>query len=63
MPQSLANVAIHLVFSTKDRQPILADGLIAATVLRHGLRLMTHIVAHFKPTGVMLANPWDGVSE
>ncbi|MEQ8209716.1 MAG: IS200/IS605 family transposase [Lacipirellulaceae bacterium] len=25
MPQSLANVAIHLVFSTKDRQPFLAD--------------------------------------
>ncbi|QDT69960.1 Transposase IS200 like protein [Planctomycetes bacterium MalM25] len=28
MPQSLANIAVHLVFSTKDRQPFLAnDGL------------------------------------
>ncbi|MEQ8209759.1 MAG: transposase [Lacipirellulaceae bacterium] len=25
MPQSLANVAMHLVFSTKDRQSFLAD--------------------------------------
>jgi len=25
MPQSLANIAIHLVFSTKDRQPFLVD--------------------------------------
>jgi putative transposase len=25
MPQSLAKVSIHLVFSTKDREPVLAD--------------------------------------
>ena len=25
MPQSLANVYIHLIFSTKDRRPILTD--------------------------------------
>jgi REP element-mobilizing transposase RayT len=27
MPQSLANVLIHLVFSTKDRRPLIGDGL------------------------------------
>jgi REP element-mobilizing transposase RayT len=31
MPQSLANVLIHLVFSTKDRRPVLGD------VVRPGL--------------------------
>ncbi len=25
MPQSLSNVIVHIVFSTKDRQPLLAD--------------------------------------
>lgn len=25
MPQSLANILVHLVFSTKDRQPVLQD--------------------------------------
>jgi toxin FitB len=35
-----------------------ADGLIAATALRHGLRVMTRNVADFEPTGVLLLNPW-----
>jgi predicted nucleic acid-binding protein len=35
------------------------DGLIAATALRHGLHLMTRNVDDFRPTGVMLINPWD----
>ena len=26
MPQSLANIAVHIVFSTKDRKPWLRDG-------------------------------------
>ena len=33
LPQSIANVAVHLVFSTKDRQPFLIDD---------GLRTETH---------------------
>ena len=35
-----------------------ADGLIAATALRHGLRVMTRNTADFEPTGVLLLNPW-----
>lgn len=35
-----------------------ADGLIAATALRHGLHVMTRNVSDFKPTGVLLINPW-----
>lgn len=37
----------------------MADGLIAATALRHGLHLMTRNVKDFQPTGVLLINPWD----
>ena len=36
------------------------DGLIAATALRHGLRVMTRNTADFEPTGVLLLNPWQG---
>jgi hypothetical protein len=34
------------------------DGLIAATALRHGLRVMTRNTADFEPTGVLVINPW-----
>ncbi len=37
-----------------------ADGLIAATALRHGLRVMTRNTADFERTGVLLLNPWAG---
>ena len=36
-----------------------ADGLIAATALHHGMRLMTRNVSDFEATGVLLINPWD----
>lgn len=36
-----------------------ADGLVAATALHHGLRIMTRNVADYEPTGVPLVNPWD----
>lgn len=36
-----------------------ADGLIAATALAHGLHVMTRNVADFELTGVLLLNPWD----
>jgi toxin FitB len=39
-----------------------ADGLIAATAVRHGLHLMTRDVMGFEATGVMLINPWEEVS-
>jgi hypothetical protein len=35
------------------------DGLIAATALHHGLRVMTRNTADFEPTGVLVVNPWS----
>ena len=37
-----------------------ADGLIAATALRHGAHLMTRNSPHFRATGVLLLDPWQG---
>jgi predicted nucleic acid-binding protein len=38
----------------------LADHLIAATALVHGLTLITRNTGDFAGTGVALINPWDG---
>lgn len=35
------------------------DALIAATALVHGMTVVTRNVADFKPTGVLLFNPWE----
>lgn len=35
-----------------------ADGLIAATALHHGMRLLTRNIADFEQTGVLIINPW-----
>jgi len=35
------------------------DGLIAATALRHNLRVVTRDTADFEPTGALLLNPWE----
>jgi len=35
------------------------DALIAATALAHGMTVVTRNIADFKPTGVLLINPWD----
>lgn len=47
MPQSLANILVHLVFSTKDRTPWIADdwrddlhGYIGGIIRRHGTDLL-----------------------
>ena len=37
-----------------------ADGLIAATAMHHGLRVVTRNVKDFEPTGVRIINPWAG---
>jgi predicted nucleic acid-binding protein len=37
----------------------IADGLIAATAIRHGLHLMTRNVKDFDFTSVLLLNPWE----
>lgn len=36
-----------------------ADGLIAATAIRHGLAVMTRNVSDFEGTGVQIVNPWQ----
>lgn len=36
------------------------DGLIAATALVHGLKVVTRNLADFEPTGAPLLNPWAG---
>jgi len=38
----------------------MADGLIAATALVHGLTLATRNIADFKPFEVEIVNPWKG---
>lgn len=35
-----------------------ADGIIAATAIRHGCHVMTRNVSDFEPTGVLIINPW-----
>ena len=37
----------------------MADGMIAATALEHGLTLVTRNVKDFAGLGVVLLNPWD----
>jgi toxin FitB len=36
----------------------IADGLIAATAIQHGLRIYTRNVEDFAMTGVLVTNPW-----
>jgi toxin FitB len=35
------------------------DALIAATALVHGMTVVTRNIADFKPTGVIVINPWE----
>ena len=35
------------------------DGLIAATALRHGMKLVTRNTRHFKETGAIIFDPWE----
>lgn len=44
----------------RGEQIPVADGLIAATALRHGLRVMTHNTREFVSSGVPLIDPWAG---
>lgn len=44
----------------KSGKPVSAsDGLIAATGIRHGLRVMTRNVSVFAETGARIYNPWE----
>ena len=40
------------------REVQMADGLIAATALHHGMAMMTRNVKDFVPTGVEVIDPW-----
>ena len=42
----------------KGRVVPIADGLIAATSLQHGLHILTRNVDDFRMTGAMVSNPW-----
>lgn len=46
-----------LLASTRRTLPAI-DGLIAATALHHGLRLVTRNVADFEVAGLDVINPW-----
>lgn len=37
-----------------------ADGLIAATALRHGLHVMTRNTKYFEASGSLVIDPWQG---
>jgi predicted nucleic acid-binding protein len=37
-----------------------ADGLLAATALRHGLHVMTRNTRHFEASGALIVDPWHG---
>lgn len=37
-----------------------ADGLLAATALRHGLHVMTRNTKHFEASGALIIDPWQG---
>ena len=36
-----------------------ADGLLAATALRHGLHVMTRNTKHFEASGALIIDPWQ----
>jgi len=45
----------------RGRQITMADGLIAATALEHGLTVVTRNMKDFAGLGVGVVNPWDTV--
>ena len=40
----------------------MADGLIAATALEHGLIIVTRNIRDYEDLGVTLVNPWESTS-
>ena len=36
-----------------------ADGLLAATALRHGFHVVTRNTRHFQATGALIVDPWE----
>ena len=53
---------LHAARQQAGRPLAMADGLIAATALVHGIPVITRNTADFAGmTGVMVVNPWDGL--
>lgn len=44
-------------------QIAVADGLIAATAIRHGFRILTRNTRHFQASGVRVVGPWQDYEE
>ena len=59
--ESIAERWGHLAAATRKRGVTLAvaDGVIAATALEHGLTLVTRNVKDFEGLGVAILNPWE----
>ena len=45
------------------KQIAVADGLIAATAIRHGFRILTRNTRHFQASGVWVVGPWQDHEE
>ena len=50
--------ALSATAQKKGLKVPVADGLIAATAIRHGLHVATRNAAHFEAAGAMVVNPW-----
>jgi predicted nucleic acid-binding protein len=64
LDQSAAELWGRLTASGQSRGLTIpaADGLIAATALRHGLQVASRNVSHFEAAGAMVINPWLGAA-
>jgi predicted nucleic acid-binding protein len=50
---------ITALAEARGRALPIADGLIAATAIQHGLRIYTRNVEDFRESGAMVTNPWE----
>lgn len=77
MPQSLSNILLHLIFSTKDRQPWLKPGVrtathafLAGTVRQYGCEAYrvggvedhVHLAIRFSRTVSYMTNAISGIN-
>ena len=48
-----------IMVQDKGRTPAVVDSIIAATALRHDLRMVTRNISDFSVPGLTLINPWE----
>ncbi len=58
-PEARAAAAMRVHAASEGRTVHLADALIAATALVHGLTVVTRNVSDFEGLGVLIRNPWQ----